>query len=66
MILSDEDLFDLTGYKIASKQAEWIEANYGFRPPRKRFTGAVSVTWDQLNKKIDNVRVSPEPKWSVA
>ena len=66
MTLSEEELFDLTGYKIASKQAEWIEKSYGFKPPRKRFSGAVSVTWEQLHYKNKDVPSSPEPKWSVA
>jgi hypothetical protein len=66
MILSDAELFELTGYKIPSKQAKWIEDHYGFRPPRKRFTGAVSVLWEQLHSKKEQTVISPEPKWKVA
>ena len=66
MILTDKELLDLTGYKIPSKQAEWIERHFGFKPPRKRFTGAVSVLWEQLHSKRDQTVISPEPKWKVA
>jgi hypothetical protein len=66
MTLTEEELIDLTGYKIPSKQAEWIEKYFGFKPPRKRFTGAVSITKEQLHSKKDEVITAPEPKWKVA
>ncbi len=66
MTLTEEELVDLTGYKIPSKQAEWIEKYFGFKPPRKRFTGAVSITKEQLNSKKPDVAPTSEPKWKVA
>ena len=66
MTLTEEELIDLTGYKIPSKQAEWIEKYFGFKPPRKRFTGAVSITKEQLTQKNPKLATSPEPNWRVA
>ena len=66
MTLTEEELIDLTGYKIPSKQAEWIEKYFGFKPPRKRFTGAVSITKEQLTQKNLKLATSPEPNWRVA
>jgi len=64
MVLTLEELIDLTGYRIASKQAAWILKYYGFEPPRKRFTGAVSISRDQLfTKKIDSIS-NAQPNWT--
>ncbi len=65
-VLTNHELFELTGYKNASKQSQWIEKYFGFKPPRKRFTGAVSITKEQLYPKTSVIAAAPEPKWKIA
>ena len=33
MILTQHELFELSGYIQGSKQAKWIAENFGFNPP---------------------------------
>ena len=64
MTLTEEQLIDLTGYKRPSSQAKWFKKHFGFTPPRKRFTGALSVTEAELKVKREEI-VEAGPKWKV-
>lgn len=45
--LSDDDLFDLTGYRLPAKQAESLAENKVHFFQRK--DGKIRVTWEQVN-----------------
>jgi hypothetical protein len=49
--LTDDDLFELTGYKIPSKQAE-ILCRHNINYVERR-DGKLRVTWTQVNKPGD-------------
>lgn len=63
MVLTDKDLFELTGYHQGARQARWIKENYSFDPPI-RADGHPSITWQQINAPVA-ARFN-EPKWSIA
>lgn len=50
--LTDDELIELTGYKLAAKQAESLDKNKVryFR----RADGKVRVTWEQVNNLANN------------
>lgn len=60
MILTDKELFELTGYHQGARQAKWIKENYGFSPPI-RADGHPSVTWNQIN--APKIKPYNEPNW---
>ena len=62
-ILSDDDLFKLTGFKIGSKQISWIEKFYGFSPGIKK-NGHPSITEQQVNRIIEDKNSPEGPNWS--
>ena len=63
MILTDKELFELTGYIQGSRQAKWSHENYGFNPPI-RADGHPSITWHQIN--APKIKPFNEPKWGMA
>ncbi len=62
MILTQKELFELSGYVQGSKQSKWIAENFGFKPPM-RADGHPCVTWHQINAP-KSVSIN-EPKWGA-
>ena len=57
MLLTDADLFQLTGYVQPARQSKWLDKR-GIRYFLRR-DGRVSVTWEQVNHVAPAQRRGP-------
>lgn len=62
MVLTDKELFQLTGYIQGARQAKWIKDNYGITAPI-RADGHPSITWQQIN--APKIMQYNEPNWGL-
>lgn len=53
--LKADQLFELTGYKIAAKQVEWVRKHLGIEPPLRR-DGRPSISQEVIDAATLNRR----------
>ena len=64
-ILSEADLFELSGLKQGAAQAKFLQRAYGLNVPQ-RPDGRVRVTWEAINQALTRTKVAPAqgPRWT--
>jgi Domain of unknown function (DUF4224) len=63
--LKSEQLKELTGYTMASKQVEWVRKNLGIEPPLRR-DGRPSISQEVVDAATLLRRTGPSPVVGIA